>query len=327
MRIAVLADIHGNLHALEAVAREVDRLGADHVIVDGDLINALPFSPEVIDFVRRRNWTVVRGNHEFYYLDFGTERALAGMDDPDRWGQLHWMVERISPEQGDYLAVLPDERTLFFNGVEPIRVAHGVPGRNRVGFYNEQPEPSIVAEIENVQERTVISAHTHVQVDRHVSMPRSAESDLFADPHKSARRRRERWNLNGDERHWHVINPGSVGLPLNGDPRAQFAVIESVPEADVPGGWRATHFNIPYDRRPALEAFTSTGMLEAGGTITELFYWELVTAEPEIISFYEWARANGYEPSEDIDGAFAAYASGSGRGKYVRSRDPLFGGS
>ena len=47
MRIAILADIHGNLHALEAVAAELERLQPDHVILDGDLINAVPFSPEV----------------------------------------------------------------------------------------------------------------------------------------------------------------------------------------------------------------------------------------------------------------------------------------
>ena len=42
---------------------------------------------------------------------------------------------------------------------------------------------------------------------------------------------------------------------------------------------------------PTLEAFSTTGMLEAGGVITELFYWELVTAGPEIIRFYEWCVA------------------------------------
>ena len=56
-------------------------------------------------------------------------------------------------------------------------------------------------------------------------------------------------------RHWHVINPGSVGLPLDGQPMAQFAMIESVPEQVARGGWRVTHHAVAYDRRPALEAF------------------------------------------------------------------------
>lgn len=318
MRIAVLADIHGNLPALEAVIGQLERLQPDHVILDGDLINAVPFSSEVVDLVRNSDWSVVRGNHEFYYLDFGTERAVSGMADRSRWGQLHWLVERITPEQGAFLAMLPDVRTVYLPGCDPILVAHGVPGRNRVGFYNEQPEHSIAAEIESVPERTVISAHTHVQVDRHVRMPMPGDIDLFADPHKSRRRRAEE-----NARHWHVINPGSIGLPLNGDPGAQFAVVESVPETVEPGGWKATHFSVPYDRRPALDAYFSTGMLEAGGVITQLFYWELVTASPEIIQFYEWARTNGHDPDEEIYESFRAYVAGSGRDRYIRQLDPL----
>ena len=168
MRIALLADIHGNLPALEAVLADLEAQQPDYVLLDGDLINGVPFSASVIDYVRQRDWVVVRGNHEFYYLDFGTTRALPGNDDPDRWGQLHWLIEQLTPVQGNYLAMLPDERTLYLPGTQPLRVAHGVPGRNRVGFYNDQPEAQIAGEIQEIQEHTLISAHTHVQIDRQI---------------------------------------------------------------------------------------------------------------------------------------------------------------
>ncbi|NJN82265.1 MAG: hypothetical protein HC802_08290 [Caldilineaceae bacterium] len=160
MHIAVLADIHGNLPALEAIIEEVERIQPDLVVLDGDLINAVPFSPQVLDRVMALNWVVVRGNHEFYYLDFGTDRAVPGCEDATRWGQLHWLIEQVTPVQANFLAALPDERTLYFPGTQPVRVAHGVPGRNRVGFYNEQPAEAIVTEIETIGEATVISAHT-----------------------------------------------------------------------------------------------------------------------------------------------------------------------
>ena len=325
MRIALLADIHGNLAALEAVMAELARLQPDHVVVNGDLINATPFSAEVIDVVRSQNWVVVRGNHEFYYLDFGTPRAVTGSEDATRWGQLHWLVERITPEQGAYLAMLPDERTLYIPGTQPIGVAHGVPGRNRVGFYSEQDEAVIAAELGRVHVPTFVSAHTHVQVDRHVSRPRHDAVNAETDPHMNLARVGSRPKAaRGDERHWHVINPGSVGLPLNGDPTAQFAVIDSVPQHEVAGGWRTTHFRIPYDRRATLEAFTTSGMAAAGGVMTQLFYWELVTAGAEIILFYRWARDHGYDADYDMAGAFRAYCEQTGRDQYVRARDPLF---
>lgn len=322
MRLAVLADVHGNLPALLAVMQELERMQPDYVLLNGDLINAVPFSAEVLEVVCASDWVVVRGNHEFYYLDYGTERALVGSDDPARWGQLHWLLERISPEQGEYLALLPDERTLYLPGTQPLRMAHGVPGRNRVGFYNEQPAEAIAAELVDVAQRTMVSAHTHVQVDRVVSLAEAQQPDMYADPHRAAGRRYG--NGAGGSRRWHVINPGSVGLPLNRDPRAQFALLESVPESVAPGGWLATHHRVAYDRRPALEAYTTSGMWEAGGVITELFYWELVTAEAEIVEFYQWARGAGYDPDVDITGAFRAYKERTGRAAYVRRLDPLY---
>jgi predicted phosphodiesterase len=313
MQIAILADIHGNLHALQAILVELERLQPDYVVVNGDLINAVPFSAEVIDLVRTQDWVVVRGNHEFYYLDFGTPRAVEGSDDITRWGQLHWLLERISPAQGEYLGMLPDERTLFLPRTQPVNIAHGVPGRNRVGFYVEQSSASIAAELSNLSIPTIISAHTHVQIDRHIYL------DAAIAPHPDS-------GTNGaaHSRQWHLINPGSVGLPLNGDPSAQFAMITSVPEEEVAGGWQANHYRVAYDRRPSLEAFTTTGMNEAGGVISELFYWELITAESEIIYYYRWAREHGYDANRDILGAFNAYCKQTGRAEFVRARDPLY---
>lgn len=328
MRLAILADIHGNLAALEAVVTELERLQPDYVVVNGDLINAAPFSAEVIDLVRACDWTVVRGNHEFYYLDFGTPRAVVGSDDIARWGQLHWLMGRITPSQGAYLGMLPDERVLYVPGTQPIGIAHGVPGRNRVGFYNDQAASSIAAELDRVYTPTFISAHTHVQVDRHVSLVVQGAIERLSNPPVEHVPQTMQSNQFGhstqSERHWHVINPGSIGLPLNGDPTAQFAMLESVAEEEVAGGWRATHLRVAYDRRAMLEAYATTGMSEAGGVITQLFYWELVTAEQEIVVFYRWARANGYDPDENMHGTFEAYCRVTGRDGYVRARDPLY---
>jgi hypothetical protein len=121
-----------------------------------------------------------------------------------------------------------------------------------------------------------------------------------------------------------VINPGSIGLPLNGDPRAQFAMLESVPEHEVAGGWRATHVRVAYDRRSSLAAYADSGMAEAGGVMTQLFYWELVTAESEVILFYRWARAHGYDADKNVHGVFKAYCWQTARDAYVRARDPLY---
>jgi predicted phosphodiesterase len=323
MRLALLADIHGNLPALNAAMRELERLQPDQVIVNGDLVNAVPFSAEVIDLIRRQDWVVVRGNHEFYYLDYGTPRAVPGSEDPERWGQLHWLVDRLTPQQGAYLAMLPDDRTIYLPKTQPLRITHGVPGRNRVGFNNHQPEAAIAAELHAVGEATLISAHTHIQVDRHVHEHGNQRSALEYDPHGVVTKDDQHPKL----RRWHVINPGSVGLPLDGDPCAQFAIIEPTDDDDIAGGWRVTFQRVDYDRRAALDAFVTSGMLEAGGVISTLFYWEVVTARPEIIRFYRWAYDNGYDPDKQrVTDVFRRYANATGREAYVRQRDPLLNG-
>ncbi len=325
MRLALLADIHGNLPALHAVLAHLEDLHPDYILLNGDLINPFPFSSDVVELVRNQEWAVVRGNHEFYLLDHGTDRAVPGSHDPERWGCLHWLVDHIDPAHWRYLATLPDERTFYFPRTQPMRMAHGVPGRNRVGFYQEMPADKILPEIRTIPERTLLSAHTHVQVDRHVSL-RDAQ-DPRSDPHDESSR-----YIDGilPERcdpgtHWHVINPGSVGLPLNGDPRAQFAILESVPEAVEAGGWAVTHHRVPYDRRPVLDSFHGTGLLEVGGVIAQLFYWELITAEPEIIHYYHWCRAQGWDADGDMQAALRAYAAATGRDRFVADRNPLSG--
>ena len=321
MRLAVLADIHGNLPAFQAVLAELERIQPDFVVVDGDLINPVPFNGEIIDYVRKTDWGVVRGNHEFYLLDFGTERAIPGSDDPVRWGSLHWLLRNVSTEQAHYLAALPDERTLYFPGTQPIRMAHGVPGRNRVGFYQQMPAEKILLEIRNIPEHTIISAHTHVQVDRQLSL--AGAGDPLTNPHGEDGHYLERASTAAAPDYWHLLNPGSVGLPLEKDTRAAFAVLESVPERESPGGWRVEHHRVAYDRRPALEAFHTSGLLEAGGPIAAIFYWELVTAEAEIVDYYRWCHKHGYDPDRDLRGAFAAYNQATGRDDYVARRDPL----
>lgn len=325
MRIAVLADIHGNMPALLAVVRELERLdpAPDHVVVNGDLINGTPLSPSVIDYVRAQDWIVIRGNHEFYYLDYHSDRAPAAYKDSKRWGQLHWLIEQISPDQGAFLAVLPDERTFFLPHTEPIRIAHGVPGRNRVGFYPQQPADKIVADIGQIAENVLVTAHTHVQFDRYILS--GSEGSVALDGIKLATE-----HFTADlvkqivttHQWWHLINPGSVGLPLNQNVNAQFALLDSTNRDEQPDGWKVTHCQIPYDRRPILDAFHSSGMLREGGIMSRLFYWEICTAEPEIIRFYRWASANGYEPDADIEDTFRAYIEATGREQYVKKCDP-----
>ena len=96
-----------------------------------------------------------------------------------------------------------------------------------------------------------------------------------------------------------------------------------MPEHVQAGGWQVTHHRLDYDRRATLDGYLTSGMLEAGGVMSQLFYWEVVTAEYEIVHFIRWSYKNGYAVEEDIENAFLAYVEDTGRDHYVREQDPL----
>ena len=75
MRIAIIADIHGNLAALEAVLARIAGLRIDRVVVAGDVVVGAPDSLKCWERVRGLDCPVLRGNHERYVFDLGTERA------------------------------------------------------------------------------------------------------------------------------------------------------------------------------------------------------------------------------------------------------------
>jgi predicted phosphodiesterase len=115
-RLAILADIHGNLPALEAVLQDLSQFKMDHVIVAGDVINWGPFSAQVMERVTREGWAVIRGNNEFYVLDYNTPRA------PSEWEEyslLPWLHGQLNGHWRNVIAAWPD--------APPLRVVHGSP--------------------------------------------------------------------------------------------------------------------------------------------------------------------------------------------------------
>ncbi len=315
MKLAVIADIHGNLPALEAVVADFTPLAPDYVILAGDLINAVPFSVEVVEYVMASSWLVIRGNHEFYFLDFNSNRIHPDVADERRWGALHTLQKSIPSHVGSYLATLPDDLTLMWPGHEPLRVVHGMPGDPRAGVFTTYSDRDAANLLATVPQHTVITAHTHIPGERWIARSPACPSPISPNPpFKPEELRAEAW---------HIINPGSVGLPLNGSPKADYVILESVANAPESQGWKAEFRQVAYDRRRALHAFHDRGILAAGGPIAELFYWELVTAEKEISTFFYWSRRQGIDVHQDeFEAAFRRYKHMTARDEVIVQRDP-----
>ncbi|NHN60687.1 MULTISPECIES: metallophosphoesterase [Halorussus] len=180
MRIGVLSDVHSNSVAFEAVL--ADMPDVDGLVCAGDVVGYNPWPAECLETIRERGIPTVMGNHDRAVAS-GTafrfnQMAKAGVE---------LARERLSDDQLDWLADLPDERREFD---DRVKVVHGHPDDPDHYTMPEEFSADLLGD-----EDVLVMGHTHVQ-----------HAEEYA----------------GGV----VLNPGSVGQPRDGDPRAAYAVLD-----------------------------------------------------------------------------------------------------
>ncbi len=102
-RLVVLSDIHGNLHALDAVLAAIDEIGPDALVCLGDVVGYGAFPNECIDRLRERAIPTLAGNHD---------QAAVGLTPIKYFNEiakvaLEWTAAQLRPDNGDWLKELP----------------------------------------------------------------------------------------------------------------------------------------------------------------------------------------------------------------------------
>ena len=113
MKIAVFADVHGNIPALKAIFEQIKKDNVDEIICLGDLVAIGPKPKECLDFVINNNITLVPGNHELYYSK-GTY-IDENMADEEKAHQ-DWVASLLGEEYKEYINSLPVEIERNING-------------------------------------------------------------------------------------------------------------------------------------------------------------------------------------------------------------------
>ena len=186
MRVAALADVHGNATALEAVLTELERERLDLIVSCGDLTwGALPRETVALLEPWRERALFVRGNSERELV----ERKLADSE------VARWEWERHdSPELREYVSRTQSHVSVDVGGIGPTLFCHGSPRSDEECVTPATPEARAREFAKGVDERVIVTAHVHIQFDREVAGIRS-------------------------------INAGSVGLPYEGKPGAYWALL------------------------------------------------------------------------------------------------------
>ncbi|MDB5371378.1 MAG: putative phosphodiesterase [Belnapia sp.] len=220
-RIAVLADIHGNLRALEAVLADLPRRGADLVVNLGDCLSG-PLQPaEVADRLMALGWPTLRGNHDRQLLD----RPIETMIPSDAF-----TAARLTAAHRAWLAGLPP----VLRPAADVFACHGTPADDLTYALE------VVAGPQHLRPATAAEAAARIGPTPGASLVLCGHSHLA------------RMVRLPDGRL--VVNPGSVGQPgytdiepyphvvFAGTPHARYAVVEP-----GPAGWAVEFFAIPYD--------------------------------------------------------------------------------
>lgn len=219
-RVALLADVHGNLAALEAVLAEPTVRACDHVVFLGDVVLNGPRPAGCLALLRERGYPAVIGNTDL--------EVLAGAHPVAAWARA-----RLPPDGLVYLAQLPltvrlgvGEGDAAPDGSRDLLLMHASP-RSPFDLPILEPHPL---------ETTFLQAATDGELRAMFGGSRAALS-VFGHIHYASRRR-----LDGRE----IASVGSVGFPFDGDRRAAYAVATW-----GGGGWTLTHHRVPYDTEAA----------------------------------------------------------------------------
>jgi putative phosphoesterase len=247
MRIAVIADIHGNLPALESVLADIERRDVDRTINVGDCVSGPLWPREVCDRLIVRDDLTIRGNHD---------RWVSGLD-PTRMGASdRYAHSQLSQDHRSWLAALPTSASADGG----ILACHGTPTNDNQYLIEEASEGRLVRaslatigeRLGDTQARVILCGHSHQQ--HFIQLPDGAT----------------------------ILNPGSVGCPSYddpgndphvsevGSPHARYAVLDinenqvSAEMIAITYDWKAAAARADSNSRPDWSNGLRTGWFTAG---------------------------------------------------------------
>ncbi|HEX8855967.1 MAG TPA: metallophosphoesterase family protein [Thermoleophilaceae bacterium] len=236
-KIALLSDVHGNLPAFKAVLEDVERSGADTIWCLGDLVGYGAQPDECVALARETCDVCLVGNHDLVVLgklDIATFSANAAV-------AARWTQDQISNDTREFLAALES-----LDETGPLSIYHASP-RDPVWEY--VLSTLAAADCMDVMDARVGAiGHSHVALWFHRDGEGSASGEVAQGGTK----------LDISDGEW-LINPGGVGQPRDGDPRAAWLLLDT-------GDWSADWRRVEYPIEEAAGAIEQAGLPQALAT-------------------------------------------------------------
>lgn len=228
----ILSDIHANLEALEAVLADAKGL-YDTILCLGDVVGYGADPNAACEWMRANAAATVRGNHD---------RAACGLEDlryfnPVARTSAIWTREELTEENLDWLRTLPQGPLVMDGKRKPFALVHGSPA-DEDEYLIESADARMFSG--SLDQQVTFFGHTHVQggflLARGVASRISPQTAVQFEPD-----------------YFYLINPGSIGQPRDGDPRAAYAIYS-------PENQAAEYRRVAYDIRGAAEKIHDAGL-------------------------------------------------------------------
>lgn len=260
MRLAVLADIHGNLPAFEAVLEHLDRQKVDGLIIAGDTVNCGPDSAACWSLAQAQGCPVLRGNHERYVYDLHAPGAPPEWRSP-RFAPTRWTYAQCNEAMRSQMAEAPF--SLRPEGTADLLVVHASKRADNDALTAHTPTETLGLMFAGCDDRLIVRGHNHIPGER-------------------------QWDGRS------IVTTGSVGFPVNGEPTAQYLLLER-----GRSGWRWQHHWVPYDLDAVETRFRTSGYLDAAGPMARLYLREALTATFQLTPFLRLYRR--WSPTGELD--------------------------
>ncbi|MDX1500927.1 MAG: metallophosphoesterase family protein [Thermoanaerobaculia bacterium] len=233
MRYLILADLHGNLDALETVLAAASEEGYDEIFLLGDLVGYGAGPNEVVEAMRAQvpKGHVVRGNHD---------KVVAGIEHGENFNEVarlaaRWTREQLSHDNLEYLVRLPRGPLETGSGAT---ICHGSPlDEDEYVLAQDQGDRIFRSQ----PARLTFFGHTH--------LPTLATWDGRSSTLEVLTGSREEIELREGRRY--LFNPGSVGQPRDRDPRAAYAIYDAGTSVVH---WRRVRYPVESAQRRIYEA-------------------------------------------------------------------------
>lgn len=203
MRLAIIGDIHGNIHALESVEKDIKSQGIDEIVCLGDIVNFGAFPKECLDWVKENCSIVLRGEND-------TFTAMCDdilLTNPEAIKSADWTYEQLTEKDLEYISNLPLD--IEYKGLVLTHDEPSIPGSMYFITSLKDAKETMTC----YSEQICFYAHIHIPL-------------LFVNNGESIKviQHPKKYEIKENEKY--LINCGSVGQPRDKDKRASYLIYD-----------------------------------------------------------------------------------------------------